>query len=383
MCCRIEVLRTFPKLVRKEEGLGACYGALSELHNPLHSPRQTILSLNPPLHRLAFMGSPLLRVFRPVQILLFEYAGCPSVMSSPAQHTPFQSTIEVSSATQTETASSGQPKNSHNEPPGPFRLFALPGELRNIVYAHVLETDEAILMAPYLKDGALHQRLILDDPTTKLRVDLNQMKFVCKKLYEETSALPPTRCPELIFPLRKDTSESASSICASYIAGSRPEQLNGIRRIHVHERIAYRQGPFSTHLFDPCMSQLVTFATHYPSTSIQTFLHAVDPKVSNDTSKFPIAGFSYEIARKRVDTTSGYYSAWYNIDRVLDEMAETWSDHAFEPQPFPGNFVFRLGCGVRWSDWQQWVGLEFPRPLLTRTGPNYTGRYDIWFLGRT
>ncbi|KAI4705104.1 hypothetical protein J4E89_009398 [Alternaria sp. Ai002NY15] len=249
-------------------------------------------------------------------------------MSSSNQYTPFQSNLAVSSATNIETASSKQdiqllPTNTQDEPPGPFRLFALPGELRNIVYAHVLETDEPILMAPYLKNGDLHQRLILDDPTTKQRMDLNQMKFVCKQLYEETSALPPTRCPELIFPLRKDTPNSASSICASYIAGSRPEQLNGIRRIHVHERIAYRQCPFSPHLFDPCMAHLVTHATHHPSTSIQTFLHAADPKVSNDTSKFPIAGFSYEIARKRVDSTSGYYSAWYNIDRALDEMAET------------------------------------------------------------
>jgi len=78
-------------------------------------------------------------------------------------------------------------------------------------------------MAPYLKNGVLHQRLILDDPTRKLRMDLNQMKFVCKQLYEETLALLPTRCLELIFPLRKDTPESASSICASYIASARPE----------------------------------------------------------------------------------------------------------------------------------------------------------------
>ena len=383
MCCRIEVLRTFPKLVRKEEGLGACYGALSEIHDPSYSPRQNIFSLNPPLQRLAVMSSLLLRVFRPVLTSLFEYASYPFVTSSSNRHTPFQSNVAVSLATQTETASSGQPANSHHELPGAFRLSSLPGELRNIVYAHVLETNEAILMAPYLKNGVLHQRLILNDPTRKLRIDLNQMKFVCKQLHEETSALPPTRCPELIFPLRKDTPESASSICTSYIASARPEQLNGIRRIHVHERIAYRQVPFSPHLFDPCMAQLVTFATHHPSTSIQTFLHAVDPKVSNDTSKFPIAGFSYSIARKRVDSTSGYYSAWYNIDRALNEMAETWSDHAFEPQPFPKNFVFRLGCGVRWSNWQQWVGLEFPRPMLTRTMANYTGRYDIWFLGRT
>jgi len=332
------------------------------------------------------MGSLLLRVFRPVLASLFEYAGYPFVVSSPAQHTPSQSNFTVSSATNNETASSEQhiqvlPTNVNDELPGPFRLFALPGELRNIVYAHVLETDEAILMAPYPKNEVLHQRLILDDPTKKLRMDLNQMKFVCKQLYEETSALPPTRCPELILPLRKDTPESASSICAGYIAGSRPEQLKGIRRIHVHERVAYRQGPFSKDIFDPCMDQLVTFATHHPSTSIQTFLHAVDPKISNDTSKLPITGFSYEIARKRVEC--GYYSVWYDIDRALDEMAETWSDHAFEAQPFPKNFVFRLGCGVRWSNWQQWVGHEFPRPALTHTGPNYTGRYDIWFCGHT
>ena len=328
------------------------------------------------------MSSLLLRMFRPVLTSLFEYVGYPFVTSSPNRHTPFQSNVAVSSATQPETASTGQPTNSKDDSPGPFRLFSLPGELRNIVYAHVLETDEAILMAPYLKNGVLHQRLILDDPSRQLRIDLNQMKFVCKQLYEETSALPPTRCPELIFPLRKDTPDSASSICASYITSVKPEQLNSIRRIHVHERIAYRQCPFSPHLFDPCMAQLVTFATHHPSTSLQTFLHAVDPKISNFTTKFPIAGFSYEIARKRVES-GGYYSAWYNIDRVLDEMAETWSDHAFEPQPFPGSFVFMLGCGVRWSNWQQWVGFEFPRPLLTRTGPNYTSRYDIWFLGRT
>ncbi|KAI4680749.1 uncharacterized protein J4E84_007889 [Alternaria hordeiaustralica] len=283
------------------------------------------------------MSSLLLRVFRPVLTSLFEYAGYPISVSFPDQHTPFRSNVAVSPATNTETSSSDQPTNSHDELPGPFRLFSLPGELRNIIYAHVLETDEPILIAPYLKNGVLHQRLILEDPTQKLRIDLNQMKFVCKQLHEETSALPPTRCPELIFPLRKDTPESASSICAEYLADAKPEQLKHIRRIHVHERIAYRQCPFSPHLFDPCMSQLVTFATHHPSTSIQTFLHAVDPKVSNDVSKFPIAGFSYEIARKRVDSTSGYYSAWYNIDRVLDEMAETWSDHAFEPQPFPNN----------------------------------------------
>ncbi|KAI4953377.1 hypothetical protein J4E86_006920 [Alternaria arbusti] len=242
------------------------------------------------------MSSLLLRAFRPVLTSLFEYAGYPYFMGSSDQYMPIQSNCAVSSATNTETASSGQPKNSQDELLGPFRLFSLPGELRNIVYAHVLETDEAILMAPYLRNGVLHQRLILDDPTTKLRIDLNQMKFVCKQLYEETSALPPTRCPELIFPLRKDTSDSASSICASYIAS---EYLNDIRRIHVHERIAYRQRPFSPHLFDPCMAQLVTFATHHPHTSIQTFLHAADPKISNGTSKFPIAGFSHEIARKR------------------------------------------------------------------------------------
>ncbi|KAI4613928.1 hypothetical protein J4E80_006616 [Alternaria sp. BMP 0032] len=221
------------------------------------------------------MSSLLLRAFRPLLNSLFEYAGYPFVTSSSAQHTPFQSNVAVSSATNTETASPGQPKNSHDEPPSPFRLFSLPGELRNIVYAHVLETDEAILMAPYLKDGALHQRLILDDPTQNLRIDLNQMKFVCKQLYEETSALPPTLCPELIFPLRKDTPESASSICASYIASARPETLNDIHRIHVHERIAYRQVPFSPHLFDPCLSQLVTFATHHPSTSYFKFIKFV------------------------------------------------------------------------------------------------------------
>ena len=327
------------------------------------------------------MSSLLLRVFRPVLTSLFEYAGYPFVTSSPNRHTSFQSNVAVSSATRTEAASSGQPTNSHDMLTDPFRLFSLPGELRNIVYAHVLETDEAILMAPYLKNGALHQRLILDDPATNLRANSNQMKFVCKQLYEETSALPPTRCPELIFPLRKDTPESASSICAEYVASARPEQLKHIRRIHVHERIAYRQGPFSTDIFDPCMDQLVTFAIQHPNTSIQAFLHAVDPKISNHASKFPITGFSYEIARKRVEV--GYYSVWYDIDRVLDEMAEIWSDHAFEPQPFPKNFVFRLGCGVRWSNWQQWVGHEFPRPALTHTGPNYTGRYDIWFCGHT
>jgi len=383
MCCYLEVLRTLLKARAQRRKLGCLLRRAPEIHNPLHPPRQNIFFLNLPLQRLAVMSSLLLRVFRPVLTSMFEYAGYPFVTSSPNRHTPFQSNVAVSSATNTETASSGQLTNSHDELPGPFRLFSLPGELRNIVYAHVLETDEAILMAPYLKNGVLHQRLILDDPPRKLRTDLNQMKYVCKQLYEESSALPPTRCPELIFPLRKDTPESASSICASYIASAKAGTLNGIHRIHVHERIAYRRGPFSPHLFDPCMAQLVTFATHHPSTSIHAFLHAVDPKVSNDTSKFPIAGFSYEISRKRVDSTSGYYSAWYNIDRVLDEMAETWSDHVFDPQPFPKNLVFRLGCGVRWSNWQQWVGLEFPRPMLTRTGANYTGRYDIWFLGRT
>lgn len=268
-----------------------------------------------------------MRLSQSVLISTFEFTGYPFVMSCPDQHTPFQSNFAVSSAIDTGTASSGQPASIRDESPGMFRLFALAAELRNIVYAHVLETNEPILMAPYFKDECLHPRMFQ-------RVDLNQMKFVCEKLYEETSGLLPTRCAELIFPLRNDTPESASRICGRFIASAKLEYVHGIRRINVHERISYQQGPFSTRIFDHLdMSQLMEFAVQHPHALVNVFLHSADPKICQESLTFTVAGFRYRIARDREDL--GYASAWLSIDSAFDEMAETWSGHAFDPQPFP------------------------------------------------
>jgi hypothetical protein len=109
--------------------------------------------------------------------------------------------------------------------------------------------SEKTTVVPFDKDGKVHQRLFITDLANNERKELNQMKFVCRQLYEETSSLSP-HSTHLVFPLRKDTKDAASLICGRFIGNTCADALVTTRRIDVFKRIPYYGRGYWKRVFD-------------------------------------------------------------------------------------------------------------------------------------
>jgi len=210
-----------------------------------------------------------------------------------------------------------------------------------MIYSFALTTDEPVICVPYQKDGQLKQRLQIRQDNNKPTKDLNQMKFVCHQLYEETSTLGPGRSGELIFPLRKDTKEAASVTCAQFLDEASPAFKSSLREITIHERIPYRARRFWTMVFDlGGVARLLAFCRAHPNVTIR-----VHPNCFN----LPDRGYGHWLlsdlvefaVRKQVDITS---SDLRYLKVAIDRMAR--ADPAFgEDAPaFPDNLQFI--CGI-------------------------------------
>jgi hypothetical protein len=242
---------------------------------------------------------------------------------------------------------------AHNQANDVPPLLKLPRELRDMIYVHVLKTDSTIKVIPYIKEGHTHHCMFTCDTPNDRRVELNQMKFVCKQLYSETSSLPPTCCPKLIFPLRTDTTESASIICGRYLASLGADDANNVRNIEVHERIP-NAGRFpADDKFDSLgVSQLVTFAATHPYASIEVRLDSADPQKTPHAIWY-VASSCHLMARKTKDPFCNFVCP--SQLRFLEHLAEIWPGYALDALPFPVNISFRPGCEVDEISWKKCV----------------------------
>jgi hypothetical protein len=73
-------------------------------------------------------------------------------------------------------------------PPGPSRLFALPRELRDIVYDYVLAEDDGLLLVEH-HDPNTSTRSFKGCRNSDPSWEANQLKYVCCQLFEETKGL--------------------------------------------------------------------------------------------------------------------------------------------------------------------------------------------------
>jgi hypothetical protein len=243
--------------------------------------------------------------------------------------------------------------------PNFFPFLDLPAELRDRVYELVLATPKKTTVVPFDKDGKVHQRLfvtdLVTDPTGHERKELNQMKFVNKQLYEETSPLLP-HSPRLIFPSRTDTKDAASLICGRFIGYTRSDALRAIRCVDIFERMPHRARGYSRRVFDIVgVSQLVAFAKALPLVTINVYLESVEPDRAGFNAK-NVAELIETIARKTSNTPHSNMgvtvSQLHQLNlKTVNQMTGVWSGYALDAPVFPANIVFRPGFDLGRQAW--------------------------------
>ena len=246
-------------------------------------------------------------------------------------------------------------------------LQKLPLELRRQIYEYVVTDDghATVIKVSARNDPSPRFRLYPHDPEKlSQNYGLNQLRFVCRQLYWETSGFGLRR-NVLHFNTTTDPIRGTEScvlflgICSRpHLASISKIRILGLGRPHLtHQRIPSSWGSSSGTrrwyfgLFDlEAVPKLAEYCLSYPNLSVDIILP--DMRVGYDFSKFymTISVLVLALRKQRLE----YLPAPDDVHLPVRVMSRVWEGYGVEAKPLPENLRFYSNYEIGEDDAQRY-----------------------------
>ncbi|KAF2675617.1 hypothetical protein K458DRAFT_212504 [Lentithecium fluviatile CBS 122367] len=233
--------------------------------------------------------------------------------------------------------------------PAPFPFLELPAELRNRIYEYVLAETQPVscFPCPHVPDAF---NLFRSDGI-RLHQGINQMKFVCCQLREETARLGPELYDRIIFPCRIDTGTPASVTCARFLNSLATNQKSRLQSIWVHEQVPRKTRSFFKRFFDlRGMVMLARFADENSNVTIMVLLECFKNHPAWVTP-LDVGCIIQWALRKNVvwPTAPSRYFRSPLIRSTCERMERLWKEYGLNEAPFPKNLKVFSAEPIEWD----------------------------------
>jgi hypothetical protein len=229
------------------------------------------------------------------------------------------------------------------QPQPPSLLLELPGELRNRIYDYVL-TETVPLYCYPSRNVAGTFNLFRRKRLSSMDKGVNQMKYACRQLHQETARLGLTLNPRLIFPYQFRTGTPASVTCAHFLDSLAAQQKNELNVIVVEEQVPDRVRSFYKQFFDlHGIAMLAKFAEEHPNVRVEVKLECFTNRPSGTI--IPDIGCIVQLAIRGDLVWPHLYYLKAMVRSAVEKIVRFWRKSGFMIPPFPENLrVFPDGA---------------------------------------